>query len=426
MSGTRPGYARLYLDAPMRSAHGGSKKEMKITAIETIRLSSHPNLLLVQIHTDEGLVGLGDTWRMVETVNSFIHNVAAPLLLGQDALAIERHWRRLYRAGATSGVHGSEIRGLSALDVALWDLFGQSVGLPVYRLMGGPTRDKVRIYNTCAGYRYGGAKPAGVDATYTDGRHEGPYEDLDAWKTDAGRLAESLLDEGITAMKIWPFDQFGPETGGLWITAEQIERGLRPFRQIREAVGNAIEVALEMHSVWNLPSAIRIAKAVEPYQPWWFEDPIRMDNLDALAEFKASTHVPVTASETLSTRYAFRELLEKRAVGIVMFDCGWVGGLTEARKVAAMAEAHHLPVAPHDCTGPITYVAGVHLDFAITNCYVQETVRAYLHGWYQELVTNLPRIERGYVYPPEGPGLSIALRPEVKQRPDALIQRSEV
>jgi L-alanine-DL-glutamate epimerase-like enolase superfamily enzyme len=399
---------------------------MKITAVETVRLGEHPNSLFVRVHTDAGLIGLGDTWRMTDTVNTFVHTVAAPLLLGQDPFAVERHWRTLYRSSASSGLNAAEIRGVSAIDVALWDLFGQAQGLPVYRLMGGPTRDKIRVYNTCAGYRYGGAKPRGVDATYTDGQVEGPYEDLDAWKTDAGALARSLLDQGVTAMKIWPFDEFGPETGGLAITAAQIERGLKPWRQIRDAVGNQMEIALEMHSVWNLPSAIRIAKAVEPYDPMWFEDPVRMDNLDALAAFRASTHVPTTASETLATRYAFRELLEKRAASIVMFDVGWVGGLTEAKKIAAMAEAHHLPVAPHDCTGPVNYVADVHLDFAVTNCMIQETVRAYIHGWYSRLVTALPRIENGYVYPPDGPGLGTALKPEVLTRPDATIQRTEV
>jgi galactonate dehydratase len=398
---------------------------MKITALETIRLGEHPNSLFVRVHTDSGLVGLGDTWRLVDTTENYVHTVAAPLLLGQDPLAIERHWRTLYST-AGPGLRSAEIQGLSAIDVALWDLAGQHLGQPVYRLMGGPTYDKVRIYNTCAGYRYGGLKPRGVDATYTDGQATGPYEDLDAWKTDAGKLARDLLEQGVSAMKIWPFDQFGPETRGQWITAEQIQTGLRPFRQIRDAVGHKMDVALEMHSVWNLPSAIRIAKAVERYDPMWFEDPIRMDNMDALASFRQSTHIPTTASETVATRYAFREMLEKRAVSIVMLDCGWVGGLSEAKKIASMAEAHHLPIAPHDCTGPVNYVADVHLDFAITNCYVQETVRAYIHGWYAELVTALPRIERGHVYPPEGPGLGTALKSEVFSRPDFTATKTEL
>lgn len=401
---------------------------MKITAIETIHLDEHPFLLFVRVHTDSGLVGLGDTSRFPEATSAFIHSVAAPLILGQDPLAIERIWHTLYTAFPVSGLQGGEIRAISAIDIALWDIAGQTYGVPIHRLMGGPTMDRLRIYNTCAGYRYGAARreTTGWDATYTDGRSEGPYEDLDAWKTDAGALARDLLSQGISAMKIWPFDQFVAESSGQRITAEQIEEGLRPWRQIREAVGTRMEVALEMHSNWNLPSAIRIAKAVEPFDPMWFEDPVLMNNLDALAEFKAATHVPVTASETLSTRYAFRELLERKAVSIVMFDIGWTGGLTEARKIGAMAEAYHLPIAPHDCAGPVSFVAAVHLDFASTNVYVQETVRAFIDGWYARLLTVLPPITDGYIRPLDGPGLGTELRPEVLTRPDAHLERTDV
>ena len=397
---------------------------MKISAIETVHLDEHPFLLLVRVHTDEGLIGLGDTSRFPEATSSFIHSAAAPLILGQDPLAVERLWRVLYHAFPASGLQGAETRAMSAIDVALWDILGQVHGVPVYRLMGGPTTDRVRIYNTCAGYRYGNARreSTGWDATWTDDRSEGPYEDLVAWKSDAGALARDLLAQGIGAMKIWPFDQFVPDTGGQRITAAQIDEGLRPWRQIRDAVGDRMEVALEMHSNWNLPSAIRIAKAVEPFDAMWFEDPVPMNNLDALAAFKASTHVPVTASETLATRYSFAAMLEKRAASIVMFDVGWVGGLSEARKVAAMAEAHHLPVAPHDCAGPVAYMAAAHLDFAVTNCFIQETVRAFNEGWYRRLVTDLPPIEDGYLYPPPGPGLGTALRPEVLERPDAHVE----
>ena len=392
---------------------------MKVTALETIHLAEYPRALWVRVHTDEGLVGLGETFFSPEVAAAVIHTAGAAALLGRDPLAVERHSRAL---GRGSGIFTAELSAASAIDLALWDLFGQATNLPVYRLLGGPTRERVRVYNTCAGYRYGRGTPRGAAATYYDDRTEGPYEDLRAFMTDAGKLAESLLDEGVTAMKIWPFDQFGPETGGQWITEEQIDKGLQPFRQIRDAVGMRMDVALEMHSVWNLPSAIRIAKAVEPYRPMWFEDPVRMTDLDAVAQFRAATPVPTTASETLATRWAFRELLERHAVSVVMFDLGWVGGLTEAKKIAAMAEAHQLPVAPHDCTGPVVFMASAHLDFAISNCMIQEMVRAYVHGWYPQVVTALPPIERGYLLPPPGPGLGIQLRPEVTERPDATVR----
>ena len=240
-------------------------------------------------------------------------------------------------------MRSAEIRGLSAIDVALWDIAGQALDLPLYRLLGGPTRQSLRVYNTCAGYRYGGRKPTGSTANYTDGRSEGPYEDLDAFLNRADELAEDLLSEGYRAMKIWPFDQFGPATNGQQISAEEIARGCEPFEKIRRAVGNRIEIALEMHSVWGLPAAQRIARAVEAYDPLWFEDPVRMDNLDALLQFRQSTRIPTTASETMSTRWQFREAFEKGALSVVMFDIGWVGGLSEARKIANMAEAYQLP-----------------------------------------------------------------------------------
>jgi galactonate dehydratase len=391
---------------------------VKITALETIHLAAYPNSLWVRVHTDEGLIGLGETFFAPEAVAAVVHSQGAALL-GRDPLAVEAHASALRGRG---GLFNAEVNAASALDLALWDLFGQVTGLPVYRLLGGPTRARLRVYNTCAGYRYGRGLPRGAPATYVDERTEGPYEDLRAFMTDAGRLAESLLDEGITAMKIWPYDQFGPQSGGEWITEEQLERGLQPFRQIRDAVGMRMDVALEMHCVWNLPSAIRIAKAVEPYRPMWFEDPVRMNNLDALAQFRAATPVPTTASETLATRWPFREFMERHAVSVVMFDVGWVGGLTEAKKIAAMAEAHQLPVAPHDCTGPVVYMASAHLDFAVPNAMIQESVRAFIHGWYREVVTDLPTIEQGFLLPPPGPGLGTRLLPDVPQRADATVR----
>jgi L-alanine-DL-glutamate epimerase-like enolase superfamily enzyme len=185
-----------------------------------------------------------------------------------------------------------------------------------------------------------------------------------------------------------------------------------------------MEIMVELHSMWNLPAAVRIAKALEEFEPRWYEDPIRMDNLDALSQFAAATHIPTCASETVSTRWAFRDMLERHATSIVMLDVAWVGGISEARKIASMAEAHHLPFAPHDCTGPVTLMASVHLCMHGPNALIQETVRAFNHGWFPTLVTTLPRITNGYVYLPEGHGLGTALHPEVLQRQDLLVRTS--
>lgn len=404
---------------------------MEINRIETIVSSRYPNLFWLHLHTDNGLIGLGETQTGPETVASYIHETVAPYLLGKDPRAIEAH----YRALSSRTIHrsmGAETRGLSAVDIALWDLFGQSVGRPIYACMGGPVRPDIRIYNTCAGCGYNvyKGKQVGVsfDESWGVGDHEGPYEDLQKWLNDdrAGELARELLDMNITAMKIWPFDQFADETDGQHITPWEIEAGLEPFRQVRQAVGMKMEIAVEMHSRWNLQSAIRIVEALEEIRPMWIEDPITMDNPEALAELAARTSVPVTASETLSTRFAFRQLLEQGAARIIMLDPGWAGGISESRKIAAMAEAYHRPVAPHDCTGPVVYTAGTHLCMATPNAMIQEGVRAYYSGWYQDVTTNLPVVADGRVTAPEGPGLGIRLSDEFLSREDVAIRASAV
>jgi galactonate dehydratase len=399
---------------------------MRVIRIDTITTSRYPNLFWVQVHTDTGLIGLGETQTGPATVAAYMHETVAPYLLGKDPRAIDAH----YRALSTRTIHrsmGAEMRGLSALDLALWDIFAQSVDLPVYACLGGPVRPDIRIYNTCAGYGYNvyKGKHVGVDfdESWGVGDHEGPFEDLDKWLRQgrAGDLAEELLEMNITAMKIWPFDQFADHTDGQHITPWEIEAGLEPFRQVRDRVGMRMEIAVEMHSRWNLQSAIRIVEALEEIRPMWIEDPITMDNFDALAELAARTSAPVTASETLATRYAFREMLEKGAARIVMLDPGWVGGISESRRIAAMAEAYHRPVAPHDCTGPVVYTAGTHLCMATPNAMIQEGVRAYYGGWYQDVATNLPQVEDGRVRAPEDAGLGIRLRDEFLARDDVAV-----
>jgi L-alanine-DL-glutamate epimerase-like enolase superfamily enzyme len=404
---------------------------VKITRVETLQTPTYPNLLWLQLHTDEGLIGLGETFFAADAVAGYIQQVAAPYLLGKDPREVARHAYALGQGMAFRAI-GAEARGLSAIDVALWDLLGQSVGLPIYRLLGGPVRERIRIYNTCAGYGYNIFKAHRPGGSFSEswgmGEHEGPYEDLLKWQArgQAGQLARELLDTGITAMKIWPFDQFADETNGQHITPQQIEEGVKPFRQIREAVGMQVEIAVELHSRWNLQCAIRIAEALEEIRPLWYEDPIKMDNPDALAQFAHSTRVPTTASETMTNRAAFRQMLDRDAIGIVMFDTGWVGGISEGHAIGRMAETYHRPFAPHDCTGPVTYVAGSHLCQSLPNAMIQEGVRAYYTGgWYEQVVTTLPSVADGFVSAPDGPGLGTRLQPEFLQRPDVTVRTTE-
>jgi L-alanine-DL-glutamate epimerase-like enolase superfamily enzyme len=399
---------------------------MIITALETILVDAFPNLCYVRLHTDAGLIGLGETFFGPEAVAAHLHATAAPLLLGQDPFRIERHWHNLYAGPARRSI-GAEARTLSAVDLALWDILGQAVGLPIYQLLGGTFRDRIRIYNTCAGYRHVATaatpnRPAhgtwGIGGPTT-----GPYEDYEAQFERPEELAASLLDQGISAVKLFPFD--ASSTDGHGIDDADLQRGIDVFARMRQAAGKKLDLLLDFGSSWDLPTALRIAHAVEEFAPFWFEDPLTVDNLDAWVTFRQNTSVPTAGSEHLGSHFAFRDLLEKRAVDVVLFDPGWVGGISEAKKVATLADAHHLPFCPHECTGPVAMIAGIHLCLSSPNALLQETVRAYWTGAYREIVTTLPRIEGGYAYPPEGPGLGTALRSDFVARSDARIRRSE-
>lgn len=394
-----------------------------IRCVRTVRIEERPNLLWVEIETDDGLSGLGEAFRGAVAVEAVLHTEAAPYLLGRDARRIEAISRHLLRPYVGFGASSAEIRAASAVDMALWDLAGQRHSIPLHEALGGAARESIRAYNTCAGYDYnsrGERRAIGESETAA-----GPYDDQVAFTHDAGRLAESLLAEGYTAMKIWPFDPLAAASSGQAITAAELGRGLEPFAKIRAAVGARIDVMCELHSLWSATAAARICRALEEYDVFWAEDPVgQMNNVAALADLRRRTRTPICASETLGGKVAFRELLAQDAVDVVMLDLSWCGGLTEARKIAALAEAYEKPLAPHDCTGPVALMAGLHLALHAPTAIFQEIVRATLATWYRELVTALPVLREGWVLAPTEPGLGTSLRPEVKQRTDAVIRES--
>ena len=347
----------------------------------------------------------------------------APKTLGRDPLAIDRIAKDLagYLGFRSTG---AESRGNSALDIALWDLFGKTTGQPIAQLLGGFSRDRIRTYNTCAGSAY--MRTAKGQNTGNWGRGaEKNYDDLDAFLTRADELAAELLAEGITAMKIWPFDIAAEKSDGNNISASDLKTALEPFTKIRKTVGDKMDIMVEFHSLWQLLPAMTIAKALTPYATFWHEDPIKMDSLGDLRRYAAVSPAPICASETLGTRWAFRDLLETGAAGVVMLDVAWCGGLSEARKIAAMAEAWHLPVAAHDCTGPVVLAASTHLSLNAPNALIQESVRGFYRTWYRDLVTALPNINDGFITVPPGPGLGLDLVPDLDKKFTANVRISK-
>ena len=213
-------------------------------------------------------------------------------------------------------------------------------------------------------------------------------------------------------MKVWPFDIGAEKTGGTDILPDDLDRGLAVARAIREAVPS-MQLMIELHGLWNLKTAERICRALEPLEPFWVEDPIRPDAVEAIARLKQETSVPLAMGETVVGRRGFLPLLQQRAVDVITADVQWTGGLTEARKIASLADAFGVPVAPHDCTGPVTFAACAHLVMSQPNGLVQETVRAFLRTWYADLVDGLPVISDGRLRLSREPGLGVRLKDDL-------------
>lgn len=399
---------------------------MKITAVETVQVAAYPNCVWVRIETDEGLVGLGETFRNPQATVAYIHETAAPYLLGQDPCAPERHRKALMRdvGNRFQGfpTRSVEIRGNSAVDIALWDLSAKAMGAPLYRLFGGPMQETLPVYNTCASAGYNtSSRVLGDSRAAGEGQ-----DDLAMQVSDPAGLAKSLLADGITGMKIWPFDRFAAKHDGWHIDRADLNEAVAIVAAIRDSVGDAMEIMLEYHGLWRLPAALDIAKALQPYRVYWHEDPIGLDNIQDLARYRGETGGRVAASENLGTTRWLKEALQLGAVDVVQFDMGWIGGLSEGRRIAALAETYDRPIAPHDCVGPILFAADCHLAFASPNTLTQEIVRSYLDGWYAEIATGLPTVTQGRLSLPGGPGHGVAFAPGFLERPDITRQATRI
>jgi len=351
---------------------------MQITEIETLFLDRY---MLVQVHTDEGIIGLGESgaWGYLEASGAAVETFKR-YLIGQDPLRIEHHWQYLYR---WSHFRGAAIMGaLSAIDIALWDIAGKHFGVPCYQLFGGKCRDKVRVYY----HVFGKTRQEQI---------QGCLEAKALGFTAIGHL-NPLLDESRDE----PYFK---------THASKIEETIETVRQYREALGNEVDLCIEIHRQLTPAEAIVLARGIEPYQPFFYEDPILPDNFDAMALVANNIHIPIATGERIHTIYEFEMLLKRGAVQYIRPDVCMAGGLTHGKKIAALAEAHHVGVVPHNPLGPVSTAACVQLAACIPNFAIQEYPRGEDEFPKNSMVKQPLQLEDGFLIVPDGPGIGIEL-----------------
>lgn len=358
---------------------------MKITAIETVYVDRY---LFVQVHTDEGIVGLGEsgTWGFLEASAAAVETFKR-YLIGQDPLRIEHHWNYMYR---WSHFRGAAIMGaISAIDIALWDIAGKHFGVPCYQLMGGKTRDKARVYyhvfgqtreelvQGCIDAKAKGFTAVGHLTPFTDDPRDQPY-----FKTHAAKMGDAI------------------ET----------------VRQYREAVGDEVDLCIEIHRQLHPAEAVVLARGIAPYHPFFYEDPTLPDNFDAMGLIAQQIDIPIATGERLHTIYEFQMLLTRGAVQYVRPDVCMCGGLTGAKKIAALAEANHVGVVPHNPLGPVSTAACLQLAACIPNFALQEYPLGEDVPPKSEMVKSVLQREGGYLLIPDAPGIGIELAPDAAER----------
>jgi galactonate dehydratase len=399
---------------PVTAAAIHDLEPMKITKIEAVRFrkgltidGEPPAWMWVRLHTNTGIMGVGETYPYAEGEIGILRDLvadghgSAAGVLGSDPRDIDRTWYAIYDRTAFNVIGGAEMRILSAINIAQWDILGKSLGVPVYRLLGGRIRDKVRVYNT-----------------YTRGWT------INQWQmdTDAEKVVRFLRDRGIKAIKFYPYDPISRRNGGTYISPADLDSALEPIKLIRDKFGDDQEIAIDINAQWNLASAQRILHSLEPYKIMWVEDILYQGNMDSYAALARETSVPITVSERLATRYQFREVLEKKAADIVMYDVTWCGGISEAKKISDLADTYYVPTAPHTCGGPILWFSSIHAATAVKNLWIMESCYHFYNYQYPYFIKNVPVPRDGFVTAPDGPGLGIEFRSEPFDNGDAIVE----
>ena len=357
---------------------------MKITDITAYPVKEWRTFLFIVIDTDEGIYGLGEagiTGREMAMAGAIEH--FKPLLIGQDPFRIEHIWQTLFRGGffPAQRILTAVIAGI---DMALWDIKGKALGVPVYELLGGRVRDKV----VCYPHNSGGSIEALVES------------------------CQKSVDEG------WKFVRWGlPSEGDILEPHRMVRQSIKQFEAVREGVGDDIHLCFDVHTRLDLSDTVTLCREVEPFRPYFMEDPLRSENPDSYKTLRYRTGVPIAAGEQYSSKWEFRQVIEEELIDYARIDLAICGGISEARKIAGWCETHYIKLAVHNPIGPVSTSACLHLNLACSNFGVQELPRRP-NVSLPDVVTNQPEWEDGYLLPPTAPGLGIEFdRKAVKNHP---------
>ena len=355
---------------------------MKVTDVKTFVVDCYrTNWVFVKIYTDEGITGVGEgTLEYKEKAFLGALEHIKEYLVGKDPREIEKHWHMTYRDAYWRG--GPVLTSaLSAVEMALWDILGKSLNTPVYQLLGGKYHEKVRIYVN--GWFAGAKEPE-----------------------EFGEKAKIAVQKGITAMK---WDPFGKSY--LQISNADLDKALRNVAAVREAVGNSVDLLIEGHGRFDVPTGVKIAKELEQFKPMFFEEPTPPDNLEALKAVRDKSPVAISAGERLYSRWDYRKLFDTRAADYIQPDVSHAGGISELKKIAAEAETRYIPFAPHNPSGPLANAATLQLAASCPNFCILEIMYQDV-PWRKDVTNESLRYEDGFIYIPDGPGLGIDIDEE--------------
>lgn len=379
---------------------------MKITDVKTFVVGNPPPgiggryFIFVKLVTDGGVVGYGEAYNATfgpDVTAKMIEDCADRYLVGQDPHDIETFFRRAYSSGFTQRPDVSMMGCVSALEMACWDIIGKEAGKPIYKLLGGQVHEALRSYT----YLYphtGSAFPSEVDDP-----DRNVYNDPEL----AAECATLYVQQGFNAVKL---DPAGPYTAfdGHQPRLIDIDLSVRMVKAIREAVGNKADILFGTHGQFTASGALRMARAIEPYDPLWFEEPVPPDMPEVMAQVARGTSIPIATGERLTTKWEFARVIESGAATILQPDLGRSGGILETKKIAAMAEAHHIQVAPHCYCGPIVGAANIQLAVTLPNFLILESLKQW-DGFHEKLLKKKIGWENGNVIPSQEPGLGVEL-----------------